>query len=51
MTNVEYLRIMHKKATKKTDAEAIKETCHKERKENGVKFFSSYFIIDEHFSV
>lgn len=46
--SAEYLTIMHKKAMEKEIIKVIKETCHKEREENMVKKFATYFIVDEH---
>jgi hypothetical protein len=45
--NVEYLAIMHKKAMEKVDVEVIRKTRCKEREENRVKKFATYFTIDE----
>jgi hypothetical protein len=39
---------MCKKAMEKASAKVIRETCHKEREENKVRKFTTYFTIDEH---
>jgi hypothetical protein len=47
MTNVEYLAIMCKKAMEKASAKVIRETSQKEREENRVKKFATYFTTNE----
>ncbi len=48
VTSVECLVVMCKKAMEKASAKVIRETCHKEREENKVRKFTTYFTIDEH---
>jgi hypothetical protein len=50
MINVEYLVVIRKKAMEKAWAKVIRETCCKEKEENKVKKFATYFITDEHAS-
>ncbi len=45
--NVEYLIVMFKKAMEKAIEEVIKETHCKEREENKVEKFATYFTIDD----
>ncbi len=45
--NVEYLVVMHKKAMEKVATKVIRKTCCKEREENKVKNFATYFIVNE----
>lgn len=48
MINVEYLATIRKKAMEKACAEVIRETCCKEKEENKVRKFVTYFTTDEH---
>jgi hypothetical protein len=45
--NVEYLIVMHKKAIEKATIKIIRETRCKEREENRVQKFATYFNVDE----
>jgi hypothetical protein len=47
MISVEYLAIICKKAMEKASVAIIGETCRKEREENKVRKFATYFTINE----
>jgi len=47
MISAEYLTIIHKKAMEKVGAKVIRETRRKEREENMVRKFATYFTINE----